>query len=164
MSNNVIRLDVTLIRGDLGNDHCDCIVRSVSLNNDGIVRVECIKWGLGEGSLECLKCLHVVRALGNWGVFACEVNQGNDNIREPHNESVIKLQSLRTLTTLRLVGVSQTLTASVLAMSMEMPVGVTINPRIQSSGCGTGTFWVWSASCTHTDTPRHVEHDPMIFQ
>ena len=31
--------------------------------------------------------------------------------------------------TLRLVRVSQRLTASVLAMSMEMPVGVTIKPK-----------------------------------
>jgi len=33
-------VDVTIIRGDLGDDFCDCIVRSVSFNNNGIIRVE----------------------------------------------------------------------------------------------------------------------------
>jgi len=33
-------VDVPTIRGDLRDDCCDCIVRSVSFNDNGIIRVE----------------------------------------------------------------------------------------------------------------------------
>jgi len=60
----------------------------VSFNNNGIIRVEMHQDGcLGEGSFEGLKCLGVVRAPGEWGVLVCDVNQGDDDVREPHNES-----------------------------------------------------------------------------
>jgi len=46
-------VDVAIVGGDLGDDHGDRIVRSVSLNNNRIVRVEmCQDGGLGEGSLD----------------------------------------------------------------------------------------------------------------
>src|SRR5882724_1835192 len=47
--------------------------------------------GLGEGSLEGLKCLGVVGASSERGVLAGEVNQGNDNVGEPNNESMIEV-------------------------------------------------------------------------
>ena len=66
------------------DDRCDCIVRSISFNNNGIVRVEMHQDGcLGEGSLEGLECFSVVRPPGEWGVLACELNQGDDNLENP---------------------------------------------------------------------------------
>src|SRR5882724_11448905 len=57
------QVDVAIIRGDLGDDLSDHIVRSVSLNTNGIIRVKmCQDGGLGEGSLEGLEHLSVVRA------------------------------------------------------------------------------------------------------
>ena len=47
--------------------------------------------GLGEGSLEGFKRLGVVRAPSKWGVLAGEVNQGNDDVREPNNELAIEV-------------------------------------------------------------------------
>src|SRR5882724_7809439 len=110
-------VDVTIVRGDLGDDCCNCIVRSISFNDNRIIRVEMCQDGcLGEGIFEGLKCLGVVRAPGEWGVFSCEVNQGDDDVRKPHNELTIELAKLRNAwTALRLVGVGQMLTASVLA-------------------------------------------------
>src|SRR5882724_5595474 len=61
------RVDVAIIGGDLGDDCSDCIVRSISLNNNRIVRVEMCQDGcLGEGSLEGFKCLGVVGAPSEW--------------------------------------------------------------------------------------------------
>ena len=51
-------MDVTIVGGDLGDDHGDHIVRSVSFNNNGIIRVKMRQdGGLGEGSLEGFKRL-----------------------------------------------------------------------------------------------------------
>src|SRR5882724_5220579 len=117
-------VDVTIIRGDLGDDHGDRIVRSVSLNNNRIVRVEMHQdGGLGEGSLEGLECLGVVGAPSERGVLVGEVNQGDEDVREPNNESVIEVgEPQERLDCLEISQVGQMLTASVLAMSMEMPV------------------------------------------
>jgi len=71
-------------RGDLGDDRSNCIVRSVSLNNNRIVRVEmCQDGGLGESCLEGFECLGVVGAPDEWGVLAGEMNQRYDDVREP---------------------------------------------------------------------------------
>src|SRR5882724_565466 len=86
------RVDVAIIRGDLGDDRNDHIVRSISLNNNRVVRVEMHQdGGLGEGSLEGFERLGVVRAPSEWGVLAGEANQGNDDVREPNNESAIEV-------------------------------------------------------------------------
>jgi len=85
-------VDVTIIAGDLGYDHCDHIVRSVIFNENRTIRVElCQDGGMGEGSIEGLECLGVVRAPSEWGVLACEANQGDDNVRKPHNELMIEI-------------------------------------------------------------------------
>ena len=61
-------VDVAIIRGDLGDDCCNHIVRSISFNNNRVVRVKMCQVGcLGEGSLEGLECCGVVRAPGEWG-------------------------------------------------------------------------------------------------
>src|SRR5882724_1556160 len=68
-------VDVAIVRGDLGDDRSNCIVRRVSLNHNGVVRVEMHQdRGLGEGSLEGFKCPGVVRAPSEWGVLVGEVN------------------------------------------------------------------------------------------
>src|SRR5882724_7346691 len=86
------RVDVAIVRGDLGDDRSDHVVRSISFNNNRIVRVEmCQDGGLGEGGLEGFECLSVVRAPSEWGVLAGEANQGNDDVGEPDNESTIEV-------------------------------------------------------------------------
>src|SRR5882724_517277 len=76
----------------MGDDCGNHIVRSISFNNNGIIRVKmCQDGGLGEGSLEGFKCLGVVRAPSEWGVLAGEANQGNDDVGEPNNESTIEV-------------------------------------------------------------------------
>src|SRR5882724_6120288 len=85
-------VDVTIIGGNLGDDCSDRIVRSVSLNNNRIVRVEmCQNGGLCEGCFEGFKRLGVVGAPDEWGVLVGEMNQRYDDVREPHNESAIKV-------------------------------------------------------------------------
>ena len=85
-------MDVAIVRGDLGDDHSNCIVRSISLNNNRIVRVEMCQYGcLSEGCFEHVEHPGVVGTPGEWGVLAGEANQGDDNVGEPHNESVIKV-------------------------------------------------------------------------
>jgi len=85
-------VDVTIVGGDLGDDRCNHIVRSISFDNDGIVGVEMHQDGcLGKGCLEGLKCLGVVRAPGEWGVLSHEVNQGDDDVRESYNELAIEV-------------------------------------------------------------------------
>src|SRR5882724_4855966 len=85
-------VDVAIVGGDLGDDRSDRIVRSVSLNNNRVVRVEMRQdGGLGESSLEGFECLGVVRAPSEWGVLAGEANQGNDDVEEPNNESAIEV-------------------------------------------------------------------------
>ena len=77
-------MDVAIIGGDLGDDFSNCIVRSISLNNNRIVRVEMRQdGGLCEGCFEGFKCLGVVGAPDEWGVLAGEMNQGYDNVGEP---------------------------------------------------------------------------------
>src|SRR5882724_10930201 len=84
-------VDVAIVGGDLGDDHSDHVVRSVSLNNNRIVRVEMRQdGGLGEGSLEGFKCFGVVRAPDERGILSGKANQGDDNVGEPLNESMIK--------------------------------------------------------------------------
>src|SRR5882724_1264898 len=51
----------------------------------------CQDGGLGEGSLEGFEHLGVVKAPSEWGVLAGEANQGNDDVGEPNNESVIEV-------------------------------------------------------------------------
>src|SRR5882724_5735023 len=86
------RVDVTIVRGDLGDDRCDRIVRSVSLNNNGVVRVEMRQdGGLCEGRFEGFKCLGVVGAPDEQGILSGEVNQGDDDVGEPLNELTIKV-------------------------------------------------------------------------
>ena len=46
----------------------------------------CQDGGLSESHLEGFECLGVVRAPGEWAVLACEVNQGDEDVGEPHNE------------------------------------------------------------------------------
>ena len=46
---------------------------------------------LGAGHFEGLECLGVVGTPGEWGVLVCEVNQGDDNVRKPHNELMIEI-------------------------------------------------------------------------
>jgi len=42
------RVDVAIVRGDLGDDRSNRVVRSISFNNNRIVRVEiCQGWGPG---------------------------------------------------------------------------------------------------------------------
>jgi len=77
-------MDFPIIGQDLGDDCYNCIVRSISFNDNGIIRVEMHQDGcLGEGVFEALECLGVIRAPGEWGVLACEVNQGNDDVLCP---------------------------------------------------------------------------------
>src|SRR5882724_4410223 len=86
------QVDVAIVRGDLGDDHSNCIVRSISLNNNRIVRVEmCQDGGLGEGSLEGFEHLSVVGAPSEWGELVGEANQGNNDVGEPDNESTIEV-------------------------------------------------------------------------
>src|SRR5882724_6636289 len=76
----------------VGDDRSNRIVRSVSLNNNGVVRVEmCQDGGLCEGRFEGFKCLGVVGAPDEWGILSGEANQGDDDVREPLNESMIKV-------------------------------------------------------------------------
>jgi len=84
-------VDVTIIGGDLEDDYCNCIVRSVCFNNNGIIRVEMHQDGcLCKDVFEGLKCLGVVGTPGERGVFASEANQGDD-VGKPNNESVIEV-------------------------------------------------------------------------
>ena len=83
-------VNVTVIGVDLADDCCNRIVRSVSLNDNRIIRVEMHQDGcLGEGVFEGLECLGVVRAPCEWGVLVCEVNQVDENVGEHHNESEV---------------------------------------------------------------------------
>ena len=51
----------------------------------------CQDGGLSEGCFEGFECLGVVRSPGEQGVLSGEVNQGYDNVGEPHDESAIRL-------------------------------------------------------------------------
>jgi len=83
---------VTIIGGDLGDDCSDHIVRSISFNNNRVNRVEMHQNGcLGECVFEGLECLGVVRCPGERGILACEVNQRDDDIGKPQNESAIEV-------------------------------------------------------------------------
>src|SRR5882724_12010932 len=58
----------------------------------GLSGLKCTRDGcLSKGHLKGLKCLGVVRAPGEWGVIAHEVNQGDDNVRESYNELAIEV-------------------------------------------------------------------------
>jgi len=70
--------------GDLRDDRCNRIVRSVSFNNNGVNRVEMCQDGcLCKGCLEGCECFGVIGAPGERGVLAGEANQGDDNVGEP---------------------------------------------------------------------------------
>jgi len=46
-------VDVSIVRRDMGNDSCNFIIGSISLNNNGIIRVEMHKDGCcGKGMFE----------------------------------------------------------------------------------------------------------------
>src|SRR5882724_4966953 len=47
--------------------------------------------GLCEGRFEGFKCLGVVGAPDEWGILSGKVNQGDDDVGEPLNESTIKV-------------------------------------------------------------------------
>src|SRR5882724_4040916 len=86
------QVDVAIVGGDLGDDHSDRIVRSVSLNHNGVVRVEmCQDGGLCEGRFEGFKRLGVVGAPDEQGILLGEANQGDDDVGEPLNELTIKV-------------------------------------------------------------------------
>src|SRR5882724_1979832 len=86
------RVDVTIIGGDLGDDRSDCIVRSVSLNDNGVVRVEMRQdRGLCEGCFKGFKRFGVVGAPDERGILSGKANQGDDDVGEPLNELTIKV-------------------------------------------------------------------------
>jgi len=63
-------VDVTIIGGDLGDDHSNRIIRSVNFNNNRIIQVEMHQdGGLGKGLFECVEHLGMVGAPGEWGVL-----------------------------------------------------------------------------------------------
>src|SRR5882724_10320173 len=85
-------VDVAIVGGDLRDDRSDRIVRSISFNNNGVIRVEMCQDGcLCKCCLERFECLSVIRAPGEWGVLAGEANQGDDDVRKSHDESAIKV-------------------------------------------------------------------------
>src|SRR5882724_13452380 len=68
-------VDVAIIGGDLRDDRSDHIVRSVSFNNNGVIRVEMCQDGcLCKCCLEHFERLSVIGAPGEWGVLAGEAN------------------------------------------------------------------------------------------
>src|SRR5882724_4310623 len=86
------RVDVAIVGGDLGDDRSNCIVRHVSLNHNGVVRVEMRQdGGLCEGRFEGFKRLGVVGAPDERGILSGEANQGDDDVGEPLNELTIKV-------------------------------------------------------------------------
>src|SRR5882724_11256416 len=86
------QVDVAIVGGDLGDDRSNCIVRSISLNDNGVVRVEMRQdRGLCEGRFEGFKCFGVVGAPDEWGILLGKANQGDDDVGEPLNESTIKV-------------------------------------------------------------------------
>ena len=85
-------MDVPIIGGDLGDDCCNHIIGSISFNNNCIIRVEMRQNGChGEGVFEGSKHLHIIGAPGERGVLAGEMDEGNDNVREPNNELVVEV-------------------------------------------------------------------------
>src|SRR5882724_1060800 len=86
------RVDVAIVGGDLGDDRSDCIVRSVSFNDNGIIRVEMRQDGcLCKGCFEGFEHLDVIGAPSEWSVLAGETNERYDDVREPHDESAIEV-------------------------------------------------------------------------
>jgi len=75
----------------------------------GLIRVKmCQDGGLGEGSLEVSNASVWSGAPSEQGVLVGEVNQGNDDVGEPNNESVIEVGNPKNAwTALRLVRVGQ---------------------------------------------------------
>jgi len=151
-----------IVGGDLGDDRSDCIVRSISLNDNGVVRVEMHQdGGLCEGRFEGLQTPWCGRGPDERGILSGKANQGDDDVGEPLNESTIKVgETQECLDCFEVSRVSQTLTASVLAVSIEMPVGVTIKPR-------NSIFCMWNRhfsglECSRIceDVPRLVGHEP----
>src|SRR5882672_192655 len=85
-------VDVTIIRGNLGDDSCNSIIGSISFNNNGIMRVEMCQYGCrGEGRFEGSERLRLIGIPGKRGDLAGEMNEGDDNVREPNNESAIEV-------------------------------------------------------------------------
>ena len=86
------RVDVPIVRGDLGDNSCNRIIGSVSLNNNWIIRVEmCQDRCCGKDMFEGPECLDVVGAPYERGVLASEMNEGDDNVGEPQNESTVEV-------------------------------------------------------------------------
>ena len=68
-------VEVTIVGRNLGDDCCDRIVRSISLNHNGIIRVEMHQNGcLCKGMFEGLKCHSVVGTPDEWCVLVGEAN------------------------------------------------------------------------------------------
>src|SRR5882672_8973653 len=86
------RMDVTIIRGNLGDDSCNRIIGSISFNNNGIIRVEMRQYGCrGEGTFEGSERLGLIGTPGKRSVLAGEANEGDHDVREPNNKSAIEV-------------------------------------------------------------------------
>jgi len=77
-------VDVAIVGGDLGDDHSDHIVRSVSFNDNEIIRLKCTKMGAWvKAVLRVFKHHGVIGAPGEQGVLAGETNERYNNVRKP---------------------------------------------------------------------------------
>jgi len=71
------QVDIPIVRGDLGDNSCNHIIRSISFNNNQIIRVEmCQDRCLGNGVFEGPERLDVVRAPYERSVLASKMNKG----------------------------------------------------------------------------------------
>jgi len=77
-------VDVTVIRGDLGDDRGDCIIRSVSFNNMGLSGLKCAKIGAWvKASLIVLNAVVWSGPQTNGVSLRVRPNQGDDDVGEP---------------------------------------------------------------------------------
>jgi len=69
-------VDVTILRGDLGDDSCNSIIGSISFNNNWIIRVEMRQDGCrGEGMFEGFEHLCMIGTPGEKSVLAGKTNE-----------------------------------------------------------------------------------------
>jgi len=120
---------------------------------------------LGKGCFEGFKHLGVIGAPGKLGVLAGEMNERYNDVREPHNESVIEVGKPKNAwTALRFIGVGQMLTVSVLLCPWRCSGGdheaQEFNPlHVEQALLG---FGVQVVLMKVFQDALHV--DPMIFQ